>query len=105
MHWQLRFSTEAGEQLADLKASPALAGECKQVLKALGFLETNPKHPGLKSHEFTSLSTKEYKVWESYAQNDTPGAYRIFWRYGPDEKDAKKKRIAIISIIALIPHP
>lgn len=41
----------------------------KQLVKALRFLENDPRHPGLKSHEITTLS-KRYgmKVWQSYLE-------------------------------------
>jgi hypothetical protein len=42
-------------------------------------------------------------MFEAYAQNNTPGAYRIFWHYGPDEASGKK-RIPIITIIAITRH-
>jgi hypothetical protein len=104
MQWVLRFTDESKSQLARLAQSPGLAGELRQVKKALGYLEQNPRHPSLNTHEFTSLSTDEYKVFEAYAQNQTPGAYRIFWRYGPDEK-AGNKRIPVIKIISIVSHP
>jgi hypothetical protein len=104
MYRILRFTTEAKEQLAQLAETPALAGELKQVRKALGLLATNLKHPGLQTHDFTSLSTKAHKVFEAYGQNQTPGAYRIFWRYGPDEATGKK-RAAVLTIIAITRHP
>jgi len=31
-------------------------------------------------------------------------AYRIFWQYGPDEAKGKK-RIPIITVVAITPHP
>ena len=102
MNKVLRFTTEAKEQLAHLAKTPALAGELKQMRKALGLLATNLKHPGLQTHEFTSLSTKTSKVFEAYAQNQTPGAYRIFWRHGPDEGTGKK-RAAVLTIVAITP--
>ncbi len=37
------------------------------------------------------------KVFESYAEQDTPAAYRIFWRYGPDKGQ--------ITILAITRHP
>jgi hypothetical protein len=76
-----------------------------QVRKALGFLEIDPRPPGLHTHEFTSLAgAKGEKVYEAYAQNNTPGAYRIFWQYGPDEiKDGK--RVSVITILAITSHP
>ena len=72
----------------------------------MGYLQINPAHPSLNTHEFTALSTRDRKVFEAYAQNNTPGAYRIFWYYGPDERDPKaKKNIPAITVFAILPHP
>lgn len=101
----LRFTNEAKAQLDELEKAPARTAALKQVRKALGYLQVNPAHPGLNTHEFTSLSTPGRKMFEAYAQNQTPGAYRIFWHYGPDEHDSKKKRIPVITIAAITPHP
>ena len=70
----------------------------KKLGKALKHLSHNPRHPGLESHEISSL-TKRYgmNVWQSYLENRTPGAGRIFWVYGPGRKD--------ITVIGLEPHP
>lgn len=55
---------------------------------------------------FTELHTYKYDamqgpngedVFESYAQNKTPGAYRIFWHYGPDKRK--------LTILEVCPHP
>lgn len=66
--------------------------------KALRLLSTNPFYPGLGSHEISSL-TQKYgkKIFESYLENNTPGATRIFWTYGPGRAE--------ITILALEPHP
>lgn len=70
----------------------------KQVGKAIYLLSQNPRYPGLQSHEITSLSSRYgMKVWESYLENNTPAAGRIFWVYGPSQGD--------ITIIGLEPHP
>ena len=70
----------------------------KQMGKAMWLLSQDPRHPGLRSHEIPPLSARYgTKVWESYLENDTPGAGRIFWVYGPDQGD--------ITIIGLEPHP
>ncbi len=105
MQRQLRFTDEADAQLKALAADPAKSGLNKQVLKTLGLLELNPRHPGLQTHEFTSLAgANGERVWEAYAQNNTPGAYRVFFHYGPDE-GAGKKRIPVLTIVAITPHP
>lgn len=61
-------------------------------------LSENPKYPGLCSHEIKVL-TKRYglKVFESYIENNKPRAGRVFWVYGPNNKD--------ITIIGIEPHP
>jgi hypothetical protein len=72
----------------------------KQVHKTLDWLRNNPKHPGLQTHEYTSIENPydtKLKVFEAYAQNKTPGAYRVFWCYGPGKKE--------ITIIAITSHP
>jgi hypothetical protein len=95
---QLLFNENAKQDLYALKNDPAKKKILKAVLKALGQMETNLRHPSLNSHEFTSLKGPlGQKVFEVYAQQNTPGAYRIFWYYGPG-KD-------IISIISIMPHP
>ena len=105
MQRQLRFTDEADAQLKALAADPAKLGLNKQVLKTLGLLELNPRHPGLQTHEYTSLAgTHGERVWEAYAQNQTPGAYRVFFHYGPDEGTGRK-RIPVLTIVAITPHP
>ncbi len=106
MYRELRFKPAANEEYDKLKSSPALKGILKQVNKTLGYLETNLKSKSLQTHEFESL-TKRYgiKIFEAYAQQDTPGAYRVYWHYGDDELDKNGKRIAIITVIDILPHP
>ncbi len=74
-------------------------GLFKQVAKAVQLLAENPRHPSLQTHEYESLPHPrgDGKVFEAYAQNHTPGAYRVFWCYGPGAGE--------ITIIAITPHP
>lgn len=70
----------------------------KKIGKTLVLLATDPRYPGLHSHEISSLTIRYgQKVWESYLENKTPAAGRIFWTYGPEQGD--------ITIIAIEPHP
>ena len=106
MRRKLRFKPTADEQLTRIENDTALKGVLKQVRKTLGYLETNLRAKSLQSHEHKSL-TRRYgrKVFEAYVQQDIPGAYRTFWYYGDDEIDNNGKRIPIITIIAIVPHP
>jgi len=105
MQRQLRFTEEAAAQLKALEADPGKKGLHRQVLKTLGLLEINPRHPGLHTHEYSSFAGPSgERVWEAYAQNNTPGAYRVFFHYGPDEGSGKK-RVPVLTIVAIPPHP
>lgn len=105
MQRKILFTATADEQYSALENTKPKASILEQVRKALGYLEIDPHHPSLNTHEFISL-TGAYgeKVFEAYAQNNTPGAYRIFWHYGPDETQGKR-RIPVITILAITPHP
>ena len=98
MSFALKFTDEVVSNLKRLEEDNSLAKRFKAVRKALAYLETNPRHPGLNTHKFTSLSgPKGEEVFEAYAENKTSAAYRIFWFYGPEKKE--------ITIVAITPHP
>lgn len=98
MSFELLFTDQADADLDSLDADASLAKRLKAVRKALGLLETNPRHPGLNTHKFSSLKGPGgEEVFEAYAENKTPAAWRIFWIYGPDKKQ--------ITILAITPHP
>ncbi len=87
------------DKKARKKKSP-VEGLFKQVQKTIELLKANPKHPGLQTHEYSTLPNPhdaDGKVWEAYVQNNTPGAYRVFWCYGPQRAE--------ITIISITPHP
>jgi hypothetical protein len=66
--------------------------------KALKLLSENPRYPGLHTHEIAPLSERYGKrVWQSYLENKTSGAMRVYWVYGPDQQS--------ITVIGLEPHP
>jgi hypothetical protein len=102
---KIKFTPTADGQYTALENSSSKAAIFEQVRKALGCLEIDPRHPSLNTHEFTSLTgAGGEKLFEAYAQNNTPGAYRIFWHHGPDETKSKK-RTAVITVVAITPHP
>lgn len=97
MEFQLVFSEQAKEKLHELAEDKSKKALLKQLRKTLGFMETNLKHPSLNTHKFDALQCKFGDVFESYVQNRTPGAFRIFWVYGPGKKQ--------IYILDIAPHP
>ena len=105
MNRELRFTPEAEANLKALERRPAVAGVFKQVQKTLGLLETNLRHPSLNTHPYASLHGPHgEEIFEAYAQNRSPGAYRIFFYYCPD-RVAGKKRTPALTIVAITPHP
>lgn len=87
MQFKLQFSDEAKLKLKALELDKSKKGLLKQLRKVLGFMETNLKHPSLNTHKFSDISCKLGGVFETYAQNNTLGAYRIFWAYGPGKRE------------------
>ncbi len=98
MQFKLFFTDEATANMDRLEKDAGLKKRLKAVRKALAYLETNPRHPSLNTHKYTSLTgPKGEEVFEAYAESKTPAAYRIFWHYGPGK--------GVITIIAITSHP
>ncbi len=96
MQFRLEFQLEAEETLVNLLQTDPK--KYKKVLKTLGLMQTNLRHPSLKTHKYDSLTgPDEEEVFEAYVENRTPGAFRVFWYYGPDKN--------VITIFAIVPHP
>jgi len=96
--FQLVFTAEAEASLRALGQDKGLLPRLKAVRKTLAYLEVNPRHPSLNTHKYSSLTGLHgEELFEAYAQNQTPSAYRVFWHYGPGKKT--------ITIVAITPHP
>lgn len=105
MNRELRLTPSAQDGLRALEEDPHSAGVLKQVRKTLALLETNLRHPSLNTHKFRSLQGPGgEEVFEAYVQNQTPGAFRVFFYYGPDRIE-RGRRIAVLTILAITPHP
>ncbi len=86
----------AGAKAGTLKGDDKV--NARKLAKALKHLSQNPFHPGLQSHEIDALSARYgRKVYQSYLENKTPAAGRLFWVYGPKRRE--------ITVIGLEPHP
>ena len=96
--FEFDFTDLARKQLKNLKQDKGLVKRYKAVLLALAKLQNDPGHPGLNTHSYESLQgLKGEKIFEAYAENKTPAAYRIFFHYGPGKK--------IITIYSIQSHP
>jgi hypothetical protein len=82
--FEIQYAEEAERQLLELENDRSKQRIYKAVAKTIGLMQLDLRHPSLNTHEYTNLSRERgYKVFESYAQNKTPGADRVFWHYGP----------------------
>jgi len=96
--FEIFLTDEAKNQIGRLKKDKGLEKRYNAVKKAIHFLSENPRHKSLRTHEFTSLTGPQgEKIFEAYAEQSTPAAYRIFWHYGPNKNQ--------ITIIAITSHP
>ena len=92
------WTVQARQQLELWRETRGLQRRYQAAVKVIRFLAADPKHPSLEAHEFSSLKGPGgEKVFEAYAEQATPVAYRIFWCCGP-KKDQ-------ITLIAITPHP
>ena len=94
MGFKLRLTREAKDHLAALEKD---LKKLKKVRRCLGQIQIDPRHPGLNSHKYSVMKTEDRKdLWESYVENNTPAAWRVFWFYGPEGD-----MITITAIIAI----
>ena len=94
----LLYTENAEDDLNSLTNDKSKKAVLKAVVKSLKLMSANLKHPSLNTHKYDEMNgLNGEEVFESYAQNNTPGAYRIFWHYGPEKN--------MITILAITPHP
>lgn len=95
---EVLWTDQAQKQLRQLRGDRGQQKRYKAIVKAIRFLAADPRHPSLQTHEFTSLKGPGgEKVFEAYAEQATPAAYRVFWYYGPGNNQ--------ITLVAITPHP
>ena len=96
--FELEWANVARQAYILLRGDVAQIKRYKAVRKTIKSLARNPRHPGLQTHEFISLTGPNgEKVFEAYADQKTPAAYRVFWYYGPSR--------GLITILAITSHP
>ncbi|MEO8191249.1 MAG: hypothetical protein ABI682_12985 [Acidobacteriota bacterium] len=98
MPFSLLITKEAADAVRGLERDAGLARRLKAVRKTLAQLESNPRHPSLQTHKLQSLAGPNGEdVFEAYAEQGTPAAYRVFWCYGPGKSQ--------ITILTITKHP
>ena len=96
--FELTWTKEAEKTYNQLKGDPSQNKRYKAVKKTLPLLAENPRHNSLQTHEYSTFKGPNgEKVFEAYAEQNTPAAYRVFWYYGPARN--------IITVIAITTHP
>lgn len=96
--FELLLSEQAISDLTKIEGDNSLKKRLKSVRKALAYLQFNPRHPSLNTHKYTTIKGPNgEEIFEAYAENKTPAAYRIFWYYGPNKSQ--------ITVVAITKHP
>ena len=96
--FELEWTDEAKASYIRLKSDASQKKRYKAGKKTIRLLAENPRHRSLQTHQFFSLEGPNgEKVFETYAEQKTPAAYRVFWFYGPSR--------GRITIFAITPHP
>lgn len=96
MEFSLDLTIKVNQLLDDLKLSDQ--DKLDKVDSALAKLAANPRHPSLNSHPYeTFKGPNDEPIWESYVENNTPSAWRLWWYYGPDR--------GVITVVEIGPHP
>lgn len=91
------WTDTARETYSLLKSDASQEKRYMAVKKAINYLAKNPRHNSPQTHEYESLKGPNgEKVFEAYAEQKTPAAYRVFWYYGPAK--------GVITVIAITPH-
>ncbi len=87
--------TESAAKVIDKVKDPR---RVKKIAKCLGLLEQDHRHPSLASHRYESFdSMYGERIWESYVEQNTPSAWRVWWFFGPEDGE--------ITVVDIGPHP
>jgi hypothetical protein len=95
MPFELILSEKVEGVLLDLERDKP---KLKKVEKCFAKLEDDPRQTGLHSHPYDDIvGPLGKKIYESYVENHTPSAWRVWWFYGPED--------GTITVLDLGPHP
>ena len=69
-------------------------GRVERVQRTLGLLAVDPLDPVVRTKKYD----KQLDIWQSYIEQGTPSAWRIWWHWHPIAEDT-------IVILSFGPHP
>lgn len=99
MPFELGYSREVDELITSLEQTdPA---KLKKVKRALKRLKENPNDRALHSKKYKTLEgagSNGADIWQSYIEQGTPGAWRMFWYYNNVVR-------GLIGVVWIGPHP
>jgi len=95
--YKIKYTKEAIKNLTKLKKQGEKV-KLRKIKECIEKIQQAPRYPGLHTHKNESIKTySDEDTFQSYVENKTPGAYRVFWHYGPDSY--------MITIISVTSHP
>lgn len=97
----LAISSRAKKELDALDADGNLAKRARAARNAIHQIAKDPRYPSLRTKKlsgstYNGIDVSKGDIYQSYAENGVPGAYRIFWRYRDDGE---------IEILSVAHHP
>lgn len=96
--FEILWTDQAERQLLELKRRGPVDKYIKVTKTLSTIAEHGPKYPSLRSHKYQSIKGPGGEdIWESYVENRTAGAWRVWWMYGPKTNE--------ITLIMLGKHP
>ncbi len=96
--FEIHWTSQAEKQFLALK-NQGLTDKFIKISKTLEILaQHGPRYRSLHSHKYESIKGPNGEdVWESYVENKTASAWRIWWIYGPNPN--------AITLIMIGKHP
>ena len=85
--FRITLSDKVNKWAQDAKTNKRLERKYDKFKKTIKLLrDVGPRHTGLKTHAMKTWCTDDGKqIWNSYVENGTPSAWRMYWIYdGPD---------------------
>lgn len=97
MGFEINYTDEAEKNLLELRKQGRF-DKLQKIKNAVKKLRENPRYAGLHTHKNNSVKNPfNIETFQSYVENKTAGAFRIFWCYFPDKNQ--------ITIFTITPHP